>query len=321
MREQQYTVQRAVQETVMQNQAYTAYQPVTSYHTQYVDQGQYVTALQPTAPVVRNRLWCVPGGYQTNPATGQSAYYRGGLRWVPTQGPTVLRPTTTYMPNIVAQQVATTSYQPVQMTQQVPVTVNRLVNDVVSQQVPVQVCRMETVEEVREVPVTVQKPVTERVTCQVPVQKVRYEEEEHVRQVPYTTQRIEYEEVVEQIPVKVCRYVSETKSVQVPKTVAKWVAYTSTRLVPRIVTMRVPIGTTTYYSAPIVTTPATRVEKKTTPSVIVEKKTEPTPAKEPIKATPAEEKKGEPKDSDPVPTPSLGAPANSVTPASTDRRA
>src|SRR4029453_15168722 len=48
-REQQVTVRRAVQETVMQDQAYTAYQPVVSYHTQQVDQGQYVTALQPIA--------------------------------------------------------------------------------------------------------------------------------------------------------------------------------------------------------------------------------------------------------------------------------
>jgi hypothetical protein len=107
------------------------------------------------------------------------------------------------------------------------------------------------------VPVTVQRPVTERIVNKIPVQTVRYEEEEHVRQVPYTVQRIEYEEVVEQIPVKVCRYVNETKAVQVPRTVGKWVAYQSTRLQPRIVTMRVPIGgydsmiyegpTTSYY--------------------------------------------------------------------------
>ena len=87
---------------------------------------------------MRNRLWCVPGGYAADPATGQTAYYRGGLRWVPTQGPTVLQPTTAYMPNVVAQQVQTTSYQPVQMTQQVPVTVNRYVDEVLTQQVPVQ---------------------------------------------------------------------------------------------------------------------------------------------------------------------------------------
>jgi len=59
--------------------------------------------------------------------------------------------------------------------------------------------------------------------------------------VPFTVQRIEYEEQVEQIPVRTCRYVSETKAVQVPRTVGKWVAYTSMRLQPRIVTMRVPL--------------------------------------------------------------------------------
>src|SRR5262249_25635384 len=126
MREQQVTVQRAVQETVMQQQAFTALQPVQNTTTQFVDQGQYVTSYQATAQV-RNRLWCLPhgGGYATNPATGQSTFYRGGLHWVPTQGPTVVTPTTTYMPNIVPQQVTTTSFQPVTMTQQVPVTVNR----------------------------------------------------------------------------------------------------------------------------------------------------------------------------------------------------
>jgi hypothetical protein len=85
--------------------------------------------------------------------------------------------------------------------------------------------------------------------------------------VPYTVQRIEYEEVVEQIPVKVCRYVNETKAVQVPRTVSKLVPYQTTRLQPRIVTMRVPIGgyetsiyegptTRYYYGTPVQAVPA-----------------------------------------------------------------
>lgn len=160
--------------------------------TQFVDQGKYVTAYQPVTPV-RNRLWHVPGGYQTNPATGQTTFLHGGLRWVPTQGPTVLRPTTAYQPNIVEQQITTTSYQPVQVTQQVPVTVNRVVNDVVAQQVPVQVQRLQSEVMVRDVPITVQRPVTERIVTKVPVQTVRWEEQEQVRQVPYTVQRIQYE--------------------------------------------------------------------------------------------------------------------------------
>src|SRR5207247_1835248 len=104
-----------------------------------------------------------------------------------------------------------------------------------------QVQRVETEECTRDVPVAVQRPVTERIVNKIPVQTLRYEDEEHVRQVPYTVQRIEYQEQVEQIPVRTCRYVSETKAVQVPRTVGKWVAYTSMRLQPRIVTMRVPL--------------------------------------------------------------------------------
>jgi hypothetical protein len=244
---------------------------VHNTQTQYVDQGQYVTAYQPVTQT-RNRLWCVPhgGAYAADPATGQTTYYRGGLRWVPTQGPTMLQPTTTYMPNVVAQQITTTSYQPVQMTQQVPVTVNRLVNEVVTQQIPVQVQRMETVEEVRDIPVQVQRPVTERIVNKVPVQTVRWEEEERVRQIPYTVQRIEYEEQVEQIPVRTCRYVSETKAVQVPKAVPKWVAYTSTRLQPRIVTMRVPLMPTTTIIEGPVTTPAPSYRVPLTPSAPVQ---------------------------------------------------
>jgi hypothetical protein len=66
-------------------------------------------------------------------------------------------------------------------------------------------------------------------------------------------QRVEYQEVVEQERVQVCRYVNETRAVQVPKTVPKWVQTTSMRLVPRTVTMRVPLDG---YGAPIVIPPA-----------------------------------------------------------------
>jgi hypothetical protein len=99
----------------------------------------------------------------------------------------------------------------------VPVTVNRLVNDVVTPRFS-HLPADETVE-TREVPISVQRPVTERIVNKVPVQTVRWEEQEQVRQVPYTVQRIEYEEQIEQIPVKTCRYVNETKAVQVPRTV------------------------------------------------------------------------------------------------------
>jgi hypothetical protein len=42
VREESVVVRRPVQETYLQEQAYSAYQPVTSYQTQVVDQGGYV---------------------------------------------------------------------------------------------------------------------------------------------------------------------------------------------------------------------------------------------------------------------------------------
>jgi len=326
-------VQRAVQETVMQQQAYTAYQPVTSVQTQLVDQGQFVTAYQPVQGKSHCCLRCIPGQCATNPVTGQSTYYRGGLRWVQQPAPMYMQPTSVYMPNIVQQQVATTSLQPITMTQQVPVTVNRMVDEVVTQQVPVSVQRIETTEETRDVQVSYQKPVTERIVNKVPVQTLRWEEQEQVRQVPFTVQRIEYEERVDQFPVKVCRYVNETRAVQVPRTVSKWVSYQTTRLQPRIVTMRVPLGGVFQAPpAPVYSAPAVRTAPAVSPTV--PRVTAPQPAQKPtvsgsgaqiqpkassetgsspsssergpIRAVPAEDKKPTPADT----PPSLDAPSN-----------
>ncbi|MDX1943923.1 MAG: hypothetical protein SFU86_00845, partial [Pirellulaceae bacterium] len=335
---------RAVQETVMQDQAVTAFQPVTTMQTQLVDQSSLVSSWGYVPGRTRNRLMWAPRGVTVDPFTGQTAWRRGGLSWVPQTAPGVLRPVTTFVPNVVAQQVPVTSMQPVQFTQQVPVTVNRLVDEVVTQQVPVTVTRfhdevvtqqipvtvrrIEQVEEVRDVPVTVQRPVTERVEVKTPIQTVRYEEEVHTRQVPYQVRRIETEEVTENYDVQVCRYVTETKTVQVPKQVGRWIPQQTNRLVPRTVTMRVPLGTgydsivyegaVTTFDAPVYLPPTTSAQK-------VEVRRVPAPAPTPaLKATPtptpATEKSllkkdeltpadpqpaGEPKDSDPTGEPKL----------------
>ena len=89
--------------------------------------------------------------------------------------------------------------------QEVPVNVTRYQDEVVTEQVPVTTQRMEQTEEVRQYPVTVSKPQTERVVNRIPVQKVSYEKEEHVRQIPVETRRIEYEDVEQPYEVKVCR--------------------------------------------------------------------------------------------------------------------
>lgn len=281
MRDQSFVVRRPVQETVMQQQQVSALQPVTTMQTQVLSTGSMQTNWEYVPGRTRNRLTRVPSGYLFDPVTGQPVWQRGGLSWVPQTGPGAFRPQTSFVPNLVTQQVPVTSFMPTTVTQEVPVTVTRFQDEVVSQQVPVQVQRMETTEEIREVPVTVQRPVVERVSYKVPVQRVRWEEEEQVRQIPYTVQRIETEEVVEQVPVRVCRYVTETKTVSVPRTVGRWVSQTSNRLVPRTVTMRVPLngtydgvvyeGPTTSYYAPLTLPPATSVRR-------AESKKEPTPA-------------------------------------------
>jgi hypothetical protein len=260
----------------------------------------------------------------------------------------------------VAQQVPVTTMQPVQMTQECAVNVTRYVDEVVTQQVPQQVCRIETTEEVRDIPFTVQKPVTERVVVQTPVQTVRYEDEEHVRQVPYTVQRIEYEEQITETPVKVCRYVSETSAVQVPKTVGRWEAVQTTRLVPRTVTMRVPLngwydsvvyeGPVTTYEAPVtlpplsstttrriiaapapatteVPTPAPSVLRTPVVPLTPVQPAPPKPAPEKDESKTEESKSDEPKDSDPTGKPELNGDLDlnsaegAVKPASTDKHA
>ena len=142
MQDQSYTVRRAVQETVMQQQAYTAYQPVTSYHTQLVDQGQYVNTMhyQPGALAlpfdVRAARLSARSGDRHDDVLSRRPAVGAGCRARRLPG------ATTYMPNIVTQQVPTTSYQPATMTQEVPVTVTRYQDEVVNQQVPVQVTRI-----------------------------------------------------------------------------------------------------------------------------------------------------------------------------------
>jgi hypothetical protein len=182
----------------------------------------------------------MPRGVSTNAVTGEAYYRRGGLAWVPRTSPGTYTVGRAYVPNLVAQQVPVTSMMPQTVVQKVPVAVTRYEDEVVTEQVPVSVQRIEQCEEVRETPVTYQRPKTERVVEKIPVQTLRYEREEQVRQVPYTVQRIEYEDREEEYPVQMLRWETETKMIEVPVQQRKLVQYTAYRLVPRIVTMRLP---------------------------------------------------------------------------------
>ena len=240
VQERQHVVRRAVQDTVWQDQAYTQMTPVTTYRTQLVDQGGFVDNVNYVPGTTHNHLRWIPRGTSTHLATGETYYRRGGLGWVPTTTPGTYAVSRAYVPNVVAQQVPMTSLMPQTVVQKVPLAVTRYQDEVVTEQVPVTVQRLEQCEEIRETPVTYQRPKTERIVEKIPVQTVRYEREEQVRQVPYTVQRIEYEDREEEYPVQVLRWETETKTIDVPVQQRKVVEYTAYRLVPRVVTMRLP---------------------------------------------------------------------------------
>jgi hypothetical protein len=266
-------VRRQVIETAEQEQSSTVVEPVTTYQTAYVDQGGFVDQQIVQPGRVRNRMRWVPGGCVTDPVTGASAYARGGLAWVQTPGPARVEVMRVWQPNVVATQIPQTNYVQRIVTQKVPVQVCRYVDEEVVRKVPVQVCRIVEEEQVRRVPVQTVRQVVERVQQQTPVQVCRMVEEEVVRRVPVTTCRMVTEERVEQIPVQVCKMVAVEQTIRVPHVVQKQVPVVYTRQVPRVVCTKVPIepcapvccGDAPVMTAPVVATPGVMV----TPAVPV----------------------------------------------------
>jgi hypothetical protein len=235
-RDESYTVMKPVYETAYRTEAHTVLQPVTTYRTQYVDQGcfQEQVVMKPAVPVTR--LTWQSGGCTVDPATGQTVYQRGGLYWTQTpRGQYEVQKI--WRPNVITQQIPQTAYVPQTVTQQVPMQVCRYVPERVCRKVPVQVCRM----------------VNEQV----------------VRKVPVTTCRMVYEERVEQVPYKVCRMVAEQQTVSVPRCVEKRIPVTYTCNVPRMVCYRVPLdacGNPIEASQPTTTQPQEPTPAKKMPS-------------------------------------------------------
>lgn len=207
-REEAYTVMKPVYETAYRTECHTVLQPVTTYRTQYVDQGCATEqiVMKPAVPVTR--LGWQPGTCAVDPGTGQTVYQRAGLYWSQTpRGEYEVQKV--WHPNIVAQQIPQTSYVPQTVTQQIPMQVCKYVPQQCVRKVPVQVCRMVT--------------------------------EQCVRKVPVTTCKMVYEERVEQVPYQVCKMVAEQSTVRIPRTVEKRIPVTYTYNVPRLVCYREPI--------------------------------------------------------------------------------
>jgi hypothetical protein len=285
-------------------------QPVTTYTTNYVDQGGFVDQTLVTPGPTRTRLRWLQNGCVTDPATGVTAYQRGGLTWVPEQCPAKVETFRVWQPNVVAQQVPQTSFVPQVMVRKVPVQVCRMVEEQLVRKVPVQVCRMVQEEHVRNVPVTTYRQVVERVEQQTPIQVCKMVEEEHVRRIPVTTCRMVTEEHVEQIPVQVCTMEAVEQTVRIPRYVEKQVPVTYLRQVPRVVVMRVPIdpcgdpccGTETVIAAPaavrVIAPPAQVVTPPPTGTY--------QPQVQPQRPTPAVPRRGAERPADENEAPALG---------------
>ncbi len=220
---QNYLVQQPVTQTSYQAQNYIAYQPVTTNQTAIVNSGQYVAqnVVQPGDTTYRLRF--IRGGLNTNQDTGQTAYRHGGLGWVPYQSAPSVTTQLSYQPSYSVVNVPQTSYMPQVVQQQVPVTTTTMQSQVVQQQMPVQTTRMQTEYVQQQVPVQTTRMENQVVQQQRPVVTTRMEQQLMQRQVPVQTTRYEEQVVEQQVPVQVQRMEAVVEQRKVPVSVQKQV--------------------------------------------------------------------------------------------------
>jgi hypothetical protein len=245
-------------ETQYQTQQYTTMRPVTTVENQTVDAGGYVAQQVCTPPQVSYGLAWNRAAYVQPGPLGMFGRIRGAPVVVPTVTPGTVQTQYSYRPNYITQQVAKTAYVPetqqvqvpVQVqrmqtemvTQQVPVQTTRMQSEVVTQKVPVQRTRMEAVTQVRKVPYVVERPVTETLTRKIPVRQQRWIKEEKVRKVPIQTTRMIYETRKEPVEVRYCETEAVTRTVKRPVTRKFYIPYNETIMVPRQVVQRTPLS-------------------------------------------------------------------------------
>lgn len=237
--EQQHVERVPVTRTVNQQEMVTTLRPVTSYQTQLINQPTVVNQQYYQPGTVSNSLKWMRPAYYNDPVTGQLAYQRRGLHWVPTQQPGSIVNVPTVVPNVVTQQVPVTNYVPETVVQNRPVQVTEYVDQVTTQRVPYEVQRTDYVQEVEKIPVTVSKPVLRTVEEQVPVTKTRWIEVEET--VPVTTQTLKYERIATPVSTQVLKRIPETKKVTVMTKKVKQVPYDRVYKVPSTVYYRIPV--------------------------------------------------------------------------------
>ena len=256
--QQRYAVQRPVTETQMRTQQYTTLRPVTTVQNRTVDAGGYVAEQTVLPGQVRYGTGWQRGAYATPGPLGFFARLRGAPVYTQQYTPPTVQTQYSYRPNYIQQQFARTSYMPEVQQVQVPVQVQKMQTDIVTQNVPVQRTRLQTdyytqkvpvqttrmvpVTEVRKVPYVVQRPVTRTLTRKVPVQQQKWVTETKVRKIPVQSTRMVYE--THKQPVQVQYYDTEqiTETVRTPVTREQFVPYTEQIMVPRQVVTRTPLA-------------------------------------------------------------------------------
>ena len=144
-----------------------------------------------------------------------------GLYWTDLNAAPEYTAQRVYKPRLVTETVPVTRMVEERVVEEVPVTVNKIVQEQIVRTEQVPVTRMVEEKIVNKVPVTTYKPVTEKVIKKTPVRVCRMETVDEIRETPVTTYKMVTETIQEPYTVKVARQVPKTVKVQRPVTVCR----------------------------------------------------------------------------------------------------
>lgn len=215
------TVNRPVQETVMQQRTHQVNRPVTTCETRTRECGEYETRYVEQPGREYTRLTWQKGGDYYDPETGRTRYRLPGLYWTDLHTDSTCKAERVYRPRTITETVPVTRMVPETVVEEVPVTVNKVVQEQVVRKEQVPVTRMVQEQVVRKIPVTSYKPVTEKVVKKTPVKVCRMETVDEVREVPVTTYKMVTETIKEPYTVKIARQVPKVVKVQRPVSVCR----------------------------------------------------------------------------------------------------
>ena len=232
------TVRKPVTESMVEVTKTTSYRPVTETRTELVAKpGGVGFFVQPNA-YQRPRLRYLPPGYYTDPVTGLTVYRRRGIHWT-TPNPTAVA--ADLPPTLVAEDRTETRYVPETREERRPVDVTRLVDSTETYRVPYEVETMVESTATRQVPYTVEEPVKVTRVEKVPYTETIMKEEVVTRRVPYQETVMKEEVTYEPYDIVVGDWEEKEIEEQVPTTRTRKVTRETTKLIEKVVNMKVLI--------------------------------------------------------------------------------